>query len=117
MTGEAIDGFSFFNIIIVWFRIVVAGVIAIGIITIGTIISRTIVTGNVVLLVIIDFFDERTGGTTSRGSAFLSREASELQDGGGERLVLVRALRAAARRVSAAVMDSEVFVRAVHERV
>ena len=77
MTGEAINGFSFF-IIIVWFGIVVAGVVAIGIITIRTIISGTIVTGNVVLLVVIDFFNERTRGATSRGSAFPSREASEL---------------------------------------
>ena len=82
LTREAINGFSFF-FIIVWFRIVVAGVVAIGIITIGTIISGTIVTGNVVLLVVIDFFDERTGGATSRGSAFPSREASELRDRGG----------------------------------
>ena len=81
MTEEAINGFSFF-IIIVWFGIVVTGVVAIRIITIGTIISGTIVTGNIVLLVIIDFFDKHTGGATSRGSAFLSREASELQDGG-----------------------------------
>ena len=82
MTGEAIDGFSFF-FIIVWFRIVVAGVVTIRIITIGTIISGTIVTRNVVLLVVIDFFDEHTRGTMSRGSAFPSREASELRDGGG----------------------------------
>ena len=82
LTGEAINEFSFF-IIIVWFRIVIAGVVAIGIITIGTIISGTIVTGNVVLLVVIDFFNECTRGAMSRGSAFLSREASELRDGGG----------------------------------
>ena len=82
LTGETTDGFSFF-IIIVWFGIVATGVITIGIITIRTIISGTIVTGNVVLLVVINFFNKHTGGTTSRGSAFLSREASELRDGGG----------------------------------
>ena len=58
------------------------GVVAARIVTIGTIISRTIVTGNIVLLVVVDFFNERTGGVTSRGSAFPSREASELRDRG-----------------------------------
>ena len=76
MTGKTTDGFSF--IIIVWFGIVTAGVIAIGIITIGIIISGAIATGDVVLLVVFDSFDERTGGVMSRGSAFPSREASEL---------------------------------------
>ena len=80
LTRETVDGFSFF--IIMWFGIVVTGVIVIGIITIGTIISRTIVTGNIVLLVITDFFNKRTGGAMSRGRAFLSREASELRDRG-----------------------------------
>ena len=70
LTGETVKRFSFFFIIIVGFGIVTAGVIPIG----------TIVTRNIVLLVIIDFFDKRTGGATSRGSAFLSGEASELRD-------------------------------------
>ena len=34
------------------------------------------------LLAVFDSFDERTGGAMSRGSAFPSREASELQDRG-----------------------------------
>ena len=76
LTGETTNGFFF--IIIVWFGIIAAGVVTIRIITIGTIISGTIVTGDIVLLVIIDFFNEHTGGAMSRGSAFPSREASEL---------------------------------------
>ena len=72
LTGETVKRFSFFFfIIIVGFGIVTARVIPIG----------TIVTRNIVLLVVIDFFDKCTGGTTSRGSAFLSGEASELRDG------------------------------------
>ena len=81
LTRETINGFSFF-IVIVWFRIVVTRVVAIGIITIGTIITGTIVTRDIVLLVVIDFFNERTRDVTSRGSTFPSREASELRDGG-----------------------------------
>ena len=77
LTRETVERFSF--IIIMGF-----GIIAAGVVTIRTIISGTIVTGNIVLLVVIDFFDERTGGTMSRGSAFPSGEASELQDGGRE---------------------------------
>ena len=74
MTGETIKRFSFFIIII----IVGFGIIAAGVVPIGTIISGTIITRNIVLLVVIDFFDEPTGGATSRGSAFPSGEASEL---------------------------------------
>ena len=82
LTGKTTNGFSFF-IIIVWFEIVAAGVITIRIITIGIIISGAIATGDVVLLVVFDSFNECTGGTTSRGSAFPSREVSELRDRGG----------------------------------
>ena len=79
LTQETVERFSFIIIIII---IMGFGVVAAGIVTIGTIISGTIVTRNIVLLVVIDFFNERTGGVTSRGSAFPSREASELRDGG-----------------------------------
>ena len=83
MTRETINRFSFFVIIIiVWFRIVVAGVVTIRIIAIGTIITGTIVTRNVVLLVVTNFFNRSTRGMTSRGRAFPSREASELRDRG-----------------------------------
>ena len=78
LTGETVERFSFFIIIIVGLGIIVTGVVAIGIITIGTIISGTIVSGNIVLLVITNFFDEHTRGVTSRGRAFPSGEASEL---------------------------------------
>ena len=81
LTGETVNGFSFF-FIIMWFGIIVTGVVAIGVITIRTVITGTIVTGNIVLLVITDFFNKHTGGAISRGRAFLSREASKLRDGG-----------------------------------
>ena len=67
LTGETVERFSFFFIII----IVGFGIVA-----------TRVITGNIVLLVIIDFFNKCTRGATSRGSAFLSREASELRDGG-----------------------------------
>ena len=70
LTRETVERFSFIIIIII--------IMGFGVITIGTIISGTIVTGDIVLLVVINFFNERTGGAMSRGSTFLSREASEL---------------------------------------